>query len=135
MSWLKEIRERKLKGPGGVEVYFGDSTEPEIIPLRYPTGVQMAEFTRFVKDEIDETADMVGMNAKLGKKVMELCIVSDEDMSDDETMILFSESGGFEGMLVQRCLELMGMGGGTGKPTGKVVKGDAKKRRGSSGGR
>lgn len=128
MSIVQQLLDRKKSGPGSVEVSLDGGDQSLIVPVKYPSASDQSVFAGYLAS-VD--LDVKGAQAReqeieMSKKAIRLCVAGDEEMGDEELMILLTESGGFMGVLVQRCLQLLGAGVGVAQS--KVVKGG--KRRG-----
>lgn len=113
MSLLAQIQARSKAGPGSVEIDVPGEPKPWVVHLRYPKAEQQAQLTALI-DSFDDSmsgAAALAQNETLGRKMIELCIRTDEPLDDESLTILMRESGGFNGGLVNRCGELLGLYG------------------------
>lgn len=130
MGIIQQLRDRKKSGPGSVEITFEGDDQATVVPLKYPTAADQVEFNQFLSG-VDADAGVTKSRQQdidMSKLAIRLCLA--EELAgdvDDELTILATESGGFSGVLVQRCLQLLGVHSGGLAPS-KVVKGG--KRRG-----
>lgn len=128
-KWYDDLKARKVKGAGSVEVLFDGDDKPTIVPLRHPLGKDKAQCMSVIESvgtgEEMTASDASVSNDRIMLAMLQACI--DGELPDDDTLIILgNESGGLSGKLMQRCARLIGMH----HLVDDEVKTDVRKRRG-----
>ena len=121
MTWLTDLRKRKIKFAGFVEVWLPEEEKPIRIPLNYPRGKdkafvieKIAELEKRRNSKGKDRIDHIEANEIAMRESVRRCLRIEEgaeEPTDEEIDILIKESGGEGGALVKRCARLLGLGG------------------------
>ncbi|MBF2756045.1 MAG: hypothetical protein ISN29_12455 [Gammaproteobacteria bacterium AqS3] len=113
MSWLDDLRNRKNKNAGTINVEIGDDAIIPV-PLKYPIGKDKAEIIEAIASmEKEKDPGKIVMNMdSIDIMIVGKCIDDSSDtITEDEVIMLVRESGGRDGNLVRRCAQLFGLSG------------------------